>query len=156
MRDRGAYNIPGDTYRPYERPVDPSAVDGCEKDASGVFRKPNTEGTWNGDAASLGQLHLAKLGDGSPAIEVDGELKEGFPTPSKKLELSTTLNDWGWPEYATPKWIPAMCTGKTSISMAMNECSYLHSDEPSSTRAGQLKMAQRDFTPSSAASTQVM
>ena len=108
MRDRGAYDIPGDTYRPYERPVDPSAVDGCEKDASGVFRKPNTEGTWNGDAASLGQLHLAKLGDGSPAVEVDGELKEGFPTPSKKLELfSTTLNDWGWPEYATPKWIPS-------------------------------------------------
>ncbi len=108
MRDRGAYDIPGDTYRPYERPVDPSAVDGCEKDASGVFRKPNTEGTWNGDAASLGQLHLAKLGDGSPAVEVDGELKEGFPTPSKKLELfSTTLHDWGWPEYATPKWIPS-------------------------------------------------
>ena len=38
----------------------------------------------------------------------DGELKEGFPTPSKKLELfSTTLKDWGWPEYATPKWIPS-------------------------------------------------
>ena len=108
MRDRGAYDVPGDPYRPYERPVDPSAIDGCEKDASGVFRKPNTEGTWNGDAASLGQLHLAKLGDGSPAIEVDGELKEGFPTPSKKLELfSTTLHDWGWPEYATPKWIPS-------------------------------------------------
>jgi anaerobic selenocysteine-containing dehydrogenase len=108
MRDRGAYDIPGDPYRPYERPVDPTAIDGCEKDAGGVFRKPNTEGTWNGDAASLGQLHLAKLGDGSPAVEVDGEIKEGFPTPSKKLELfSTTLNDWGWPEYATPKWIPS-------------------------------------------------
>ncbi|MGA1437285.1 MAG: molybdopterin dinucleotide binding domain-containing protein, partial [Ilumatobacteraceae bacterium] len=108
MRDRGAYDVPGDPYRPYERPVDASAVDGCVKDSSGVFRKPNTEGTWNGDAASLGQLHLAKLGDGSPAIEVDGELKEGFPTPSKKLELfSTTLHEWGWPEYATPKWIPS-------------------------------------------------
>ena len=108
MRDRGAYAVPGDPYRPYERAVDPSAVDGCIKDSGGVFRKPGTEGTWDGQAESLAALHLAKLGDGSPAIEVDGELKEGFPTPSKKLELfSTTLRDWGWPEYATPKWIPS-------------------------------------------------
>jgi anaerobic selenocysteine-containing dehydrogenase len=28
---------------------------------------------------------------------------EGFPTPSGKLEFfSTTLRDWGWPEYAIP------------------------------------------------------
>ncbi|MDA3015868.1 MAG: formate dehydrogenase, partial [Actinomycetota bacterium] len=71
-------------------------------------RKPGTEGTWDGSSDSLSDLHLAKLGDGSPAIEVDGEIKEGFPTPSKKLELfSTTLRDWGWPEYATPTWIPS-------------------------------------------------
>jgi anaerobic selenocysteine-containing dehydrogenase len=108
MRDRAAYAVPGDTYRPYERSVDPSAVADCAKDDLGVFRKPGTEGTWDGDAATLGALHLAKLGDGSPAVEVDGEIKEGFPTPSKKLELfSTTLRDWGWPEYATPTWIPS-------------------------------------------------
>ena len=42
------------------------------------------------------------------ASSIDGEVKEGFPTPSKKLELySTTLADWGWPEYATPTWIPS-------------------------------------------------
>ena len=108
MRDRGAYAVPGDPYRPYERSIDPSAVEGCTKDAGGVFRKPGTEGTWDGSSDSLRDLHLAKLGDGSPAIEVDGEIKEGFPTPSKKLELfSTTLRDWGWPEYATPTWIPS-------------------------------------------------
>ena len=108
MRDRGAYAVPGDPYRPYERSVDPSAVEGCTRDEFGVFRKPGTEGTWDGDRASIGELHLAKLGDGSPAVEVDGEIKEGFPTPSKKLELfSTTLKDWGWPEYAAPTWIPS-------------------------------------------------
>ncbi len=108
MRDRGAFAVPGDPYRPYERAVDPSAVEGCAKDAHGVFRKPGTEGTWDGSPESLEGLSLAKLGDGSPAVEVDGELKEGFPTPSKKLELfSTTLSDWGWDEYATPKWIPS-------------------------------------------------
>ena len=108
MRDRGAYAVPGDPYTPYERPVDPAALEGCERDDSGVFRKPGTIGTFDGSAASFASTELAKLGDGSPAVEVDGEIKEGFPTPSKKLELfSTTLRDWGWPEYATPTWIPS-------------------------------------------------
>jgi anaerobic selenocysteine-containing dehydrogenase len=108
MRDRGAYAIPGDMYEPYERAVDPDDVAGCTKDAAGVFRKPGTEGAWDGSDATLDDLTLAKLGDGSPAVEVDGEIKEGFPTPSKKLELfSTTLRDWGWPEHATPGWIPS-------------------------------------------------
>lgn len=32
-------------------------------------------------------------------VEVDGVMREGFKTPSKKLELySPTLRDWGWPE----------------------------------------------------------
>ncbi|MCF8563915.1 molybdopterin-dependent oxidoreductase [Alicyclobacillus tolerans] len=36
-------------------------------------------------------------------ISVDGDIVEGFPTPSGKLEFfSTTLRDWGWPEYAIP------------------------------------------------------
>ncbi len=39
-------------------------------------------------------------------VEVDGEVYRGFPTPSRKLEFySTTLRDWGWPEYAVPTYI---------------------------------------------------
>ncbi len=80
----------------------------CTVDADGVYRKAGTPGAWDGDLATLDDLSLAPLGDGSPAVDVDGEAKEGFPTPSKKLELySTTLADWGWPEYATPTWIPS-------------------------------------------------
>ncbi|MEE9417525.1 MAG: molybdopterin dinucleotide binding domain-containing protein, partial [Acidimicrobiales bacterium] len=108
MRDRAAFEIPADPYEPYERLVDEVLVEDCEKDASGVFRKPGTPGTWSGSLDDVDDLKLSPLGDGSPAIEIDGEIKEGFPTPSKKLELfSTTLADWGWPEYATPKWIPS-------------------------------------------------
>ncbi|MEL6894144.1 MAG: molybdopterin-dependent oxidoreductase, partial [Actinomycetota bacterium] len=108
MRDRGSFAVPTDPYEPYERPVDPAAVDGCVKDEHGVFRKPRTIGTFDGSAEAFANTELAKLGDGSPAVEVDGELKEGFPTPSKKLELfSTTMRDWGWAEYATPTWIPS-------------------------------------------------
>jgi anaerobic selenocysteine-containing dehydrogenase len=36
-------------------------------------------------------------------VVVDGKPREGFPTPSGKLEIfSTTLRDWGWPEEALP------------------------------------------------------
>jgi anaerobic selenocysteine-containing dehydrogenase len=38
-------------------------------------------------------------------IQLDEEIKRGFPTPSGKLEFfSQTLNDWGWPEYAIPTY----------------------------------------------------
>ena len=106
MRDTGAFAIPGDVITPYERIVGADAVKDCVKGADGVYRKPGTSGTWDGTAAHLADITLADLGEGSPAVEVDGEIKEGFPTPSKKLELfSTTLSEWGWPEYAAPTWI---------------------------------------------------
>ena len=39
-------------------------------------------------------------------VEVDGQVLRGWPTPSGKLEFySTTLRDWGWPEYALPTYI---------------------------------------------------
>jgi anaerobic selenocysteine-containing dehydrogenase len=108
MKDRSAFAVPTDPYEPYERVVDAGGLEGCVKDDAGVYRKPGTPGAWSGDLDTLSDLSLAPLGDGSPAVEVDGEAREGFPTPSKKLELfSTSLADWGWPEYATPKWIPS-------------------------------------------------
>lgn len=108
MRDVGAYAVPGDVITPYERIVAADDVEDCEKDDEGVFRKPGTIGMWDGTTDGLDDIVLAPLGDGSPGVEVDGEIKEGFPTPSRKLELfSTTLKDWGWPEYATPTWIPS-------------------------------------------------
>ena len=36
-------------------------------------------------------------------VMIDGQAREGFPTPSRKLEFySATLNEWGWPEYSVP------------------------------------------------------
>jgi anaerobic selenocysteine-containing dehydrogenase len=108
MRDRAAFAVPGDPYEPYEREVAAEALTGCTLDDEGVYRKPGTAGTWSGQLDDLDDVELAPLGDGSPAVDVDGVPREGFPTPSKKLELfSTTLADWGWPEYATPTWIPS-------------------------------------------------
>src|SRR5947209_4195616 len=39
-------------------------------------------------------------------VQVDGKAYEGFPTVSRKLEFySSTLKEWGWPEYTTPGYI---------------------------------------------------
>lgn len=39
-------------------------------------------------------------------VVVEGKAYEGFPTPSRKQEFySSTLKEWGWPEYATPSYI---------------------------------------------------
>jgi anaerobic selenocysteine-containing dehydrogenase len=106
MRDVGAFAVPGDVTTPYEREVDPTDLVGCARSEDGVFRRPGTASAWDGNAHGLASTTLTDLGEGAPAVEVDGVPKEGFPTPSKKLELySTTLRDWGWPEHATPGWI---------------------------------------------------
>ncbi len=121
MRDRSAFAVPSDPYEPYEHPVGDDALAGCEVDAHGVYRKPGTPGAWDGSLDSLDDLTLSPLGDGSPAVEIDGEAKEGFPTPSKKLELySTTLAEWGWPEHATPGWIPSQVHWE-NLDLAGNE-----------------------------------
>ncbi|MDT7603862.1 MAG: hypothetical protein QOF61_1859 [Acidobacteriota bacterium] len=39
-------------------------------------------------------------------VQVDAEIRRGFPTPSGRLEFySKTLADWGWHEYAVPTYI---------------------------------------------------
>jgi anaerobic selenocysteine-containing dehydrogenase len=39
-------------------------------------------------------------------VFIDDKTYRGWPTPSGKLEFySTTLRDWGWPEYALPTYI---------------------------------------------------
>ncbi|MBL8723650.1 MAG: molybdopterin-dependent oxidoreductase, partial [Planctomycetes bacterium] len=41
-------------------------------------------------------------------VYIGGKAYAGFPTPSKKLELyAQTMVDWGWPEYATPVYVPS-------------------------------------------------
>jgi anaerobic selenocysteine-containing dehydrogenase len=39
-------------------------------------------------------------------VEVDGQVRRGFPTPSGRLEFwSRTLAEWGWPELALPTYV---------------------------------------------------
>ncbi|HET7486363.1 MAG TPA: molybdopterin dinucleotide binding domain-containing protein [Acidimicrobiales bacterium] len=104
MRRYGAFEIPGDVYRVHEREVDPATLAGAVRDERGVYRVPGTAGSYERLEDIAG--HMPFIGDGSLGVEIDGVVRFGFPTPSRKLELwSQTLVDWGWPEYATPTWI---------------------------------------------------
>ena len=58
---------------------------GADRDEDGVWRRPGTAGSYE----SLDDIagHMPFIGDGSPAVDINGQAKLGFPTPSKKLEL---------------------------------------------------------------------
>ena len=106
MRRHGAFEIPGDQYEVHECPVSDETLAGAVRDDGGVYRVPGTAG----QHASLDEItgHMPFIGDGSVGVEVDGEVRSGFPTPSRRLELySETMVDWGWPEYALPTFIPS-------------------------------------------------
>ena len=101
MRDRGAYAIDGDPYGHHERVVAPSQLLGAVLGDDGVYRPQR-------DTVGAASAPLPPLGDGALGVHVAGAARQGFPTPSRKLELySTTLAEWGWPEHATPGWIPS-------------------------------------------------
>ncbi|MGA0379125.1 MAG: molybdopterin dinucleotide binding domain-containing protein, partial [Ilumatobacteraceae bacterium] len=108
MRKYGAFAIPGNQEQVHERVVTPQELTAAKavRDAQGVYRVPGTAGMH--DTIDDVHGHMPFIGDGSVGVDIDGEVKFGFPTPSRKLELfSPTMRDWGWPEYALPTWIPS-------------------------------------------------
>jgi anaerobic selenocysteine-containing dehydrogenase len=106
MRTYGSFAIPGDQHMVHERTVTTAEIDkvAAVRDELGVYRVPGTAGRYD----SLDEIHghMPFIGDGSIGVEIDGEVRFGFPTPSRKLELySDVLEEWGWPEYALPGFI---------------------------------------------------
>ncbi|MCX4247494.1 molybdopterin-dependent oxidoreductase [Paraliomyxa miuraensis] len=85
MRKYGCFEVSRDDYVPYENTVDAA---GTEVDEQGrVVRGGSVVG-----------------------VMVDGRAKEGFGTPSRRLEFfSTTLAQWGWNErdYVIPWPLPS-------------------------------------------------
>ena len=71
MRKYGCFEVSRDVYVPYEGSVE----------------------------GKVGKDGLVRDGDSVVGVEVEGEPRKGFNTPSRKLEfLSETLMDWGWSE----------------------------------------------------------
>jgi len=85
MRKYGAFLVEDNVYRTHE--VGPPA-----KDLEGATVDPVTK--------------VISKGGNAIGVEIDGRPHQGFPTPSRKLELfSKTLKDWKWPEEALPGYI---------------------------------------------------
>ena len=94
MRRFGAFEVANGVYRQDERALTTAELADAEPDESGVLRKPTTPESTPpliGEAGAVG----VELTDGSRVA--------GWLTPSRRLELySSTMADFGWPEYATP------------------------------------------------------
>jgi anaerobic selenocysteine-containing dehydrogenase len=85
MQKYGAFTIPTElvpVLQVNEQEVKPELLQEAEIDAqTGVISR---------DGARLG-------------VMIDGTAREGFPTPSRKLEFySSTMQEWGWPEGTVP------------------------------------------------------
>ncbi len=105
MRRYGAYEIKNKVGALYEETVPRDELEDINIDARGrVFTRaakppsPNVVPLPSPD----GDEHGRRL----VGVQVDSEIKRGFPTPSGKLEFySRTLARWGWPEFAIPTYI---------------------------------------------------
>jgi anaerobic selenocysteine-containing dehydrogenase len=112
MRKFGAVSISESVYRVDENPLSDKDTEGTEVDEHGVLRRPVTlqdEPPLVGEAGSVGVRHE------------DGTTTFGWPTPSRHLEVySTTMRDFGWPEYATPGYIESHVS-RRKIDLAAGE-----------------------------------
>ena len=96
IRDMGTWLEEDNIYKPQERPLKKEGnkyiAHGHEYEESEV-EKDEFGALWvehDGNKKSIG-------------VEVDGEVKQGFHTLSKKLEFfSEWFAEWKWPEYAIP------------------------------------------------------
>ncbi|MCC7014167.1 MAG: molybdopterin-dependent oxidoreductase [Planctomycetes bacterium] len=86
MRKHGAFLVKKDTWEVHMRQVGASELVDARTRADDTIEKA-----------------------GKPvAIVAQGAPRAGFTTPSKRCEIySKTMVDWGWPEFATPEYIPS-------------------------------------------------
>ena len=85
MRKYGAFLVEDNVYRVHEKHVPMMAMSDAQFDP----------------ATRVVSRRGAPLG-----VDIEGQVFEGFPTPSRKLEFySKTLKEWKWPEHALPGYI---------------------------------------------------
>ncbi len=105
MRRYGSFEVRKKVGALYEEQVPAEELDDVRVDRFGrVYTRTPKPASLNvvpiptPDADSEGRRFVG--------VEVDGEIRRGFPTPSGRLEFySRTLADWGWHEYALPAYI---------------------------------------------------
>ncbi len=88
MKKFGVFEIQGAVYNSQGTPLRPERLQDSRLDSTHRVVAGHYE-----SAAAVGAL-------------ADGELVEGFPTPSRRLEFfSSTMKNWGWPEHSLPIYI---------------------------------------------------
>ncbi|QRF24068.1 molybdopterin-dependent oxidoreductase [Alicyclobacillus sp. TC] len=112
MKRYGVFEITKDVYGVYKRPVEESVLQDAvivPEPSEGRNLQGQEPGVWvdklphSANHAPLPGPFKNKEGKVRAGILVDQQAVKGWPTPSGKLEyFSTTLRDWGWPEYAIP------------------------------------------------------
>ncbi|MGH2498522.1 MAG: molybdopterin dinucleotide binding domain-containing protein [Candidatus Limnocylindria bacterium] len=107
MQRYGVVEIEEKVYRSHERELTSDELAGAAL--------PAAEGPVTKPTAYFPGPGVLIEPDGADAVRamqvigavVDGVARQGFPTPSGRLEFySATLRDWGWPEHATPGYAP--------------------------------------------------
>jgi anaerobic selenocysteine-containing dehydrogenase len=104
MRRYGAFEVKQKIGRIYDQAVGPEELDDLREDQFGrIFtRAPKPAGP---NIVPLPSPDGDADGRRLAGVNINGEIKRGFPTPSGKLEFySTTLANWGWPELAIPTY----------------------------------------------------
>src|SRR5436190_24072762 len=93
MRKYGVFKVRDHVYRLHETPLLEDALAGTTIDRD----------------------NEVALKDGKPiGVVVDGAVRTGFNTPSRRLEFyARTLAEWGWPEHAVPRYVPGHVHWKT-------------------------------------------
>jgi anaerobic selenocysteine-containing dehydrogenase len=105
MRRYGSFEISKKVGPLYEQIVPPEELDDVREDRFGrIFTRapkpasPNVVPVPSPDGDADGRRLVG--------VNIDGEIRRGFPTQSGKLEFfSRTIADWGWPECAIPTYI---------------------------------------------------
>jgi anaerobic selenocysteine-containing dehydrogenase len=105
MRRYGSYEIARGLGPIYEQHVPASELDDVRTDDVGRVwtRAPAAP---NPNIVPQPAFDPDDEGRRAVGVEVDGEILRGWPTPSGRLEFfSSTLERWGWSEYALPTYI---------------------------------------------------
>ncbi len=112
MQRYAAFEITSDVYAVHKKPVDEKVLEHAvlvPEPSSDRILVDQEPGVWvdqlprSANHAPLPGPFKNAHGKLRAGVMVNGRAVKGFPTPSGKLEFfSTTLRDWGWPEYAIP------------------------------------------------------
>lgn len=105
MRRYGVFEVDQKVGALYEETVPAEELDDLAEDSFGrVFTRAPKSPSPN--IVPLPTPDGDRDGRRLVGVKQDGQVKRGFPTPSGRLEFySSTMAQWGWPEYAIPIYI---------------------------------------------------